>query len=64
MTRKWVLNASPLIILGKVSQIGLLEELCSSIIIPEGVATELDQGPVEDPARIWLHERGAHQGRY
>ncbi len=59
MARKWVLNASPLIALGKVSQIRLLEELCSDLIIPDGVVRELDQGPADDPARIWIREHGA-----
>ena len=57
MTRKWVLNASPLIALGKVSAIDLLERICPDLIIPEGVVRELDQGP-DDPARIWIHEQG------
>jgi predicted nucleic acid-binding protein len=58
VTRKWVLNASPLIALGKVSQIRLLQEMCSDLIIPAGVVREIDEGPVDDPARIWLHEQG------
>ncbi len=57
MTRKWVLDASPLIALGKVSAIALLERICPDLIIPEGVVRELDQGP-DDPARIWIHEQG------
>jgi predicted nucleic acid-binding protein len=59
VTRKWVLNGSPLITLGKISEIHLLEELCSDLIVPDGVVRELDQGPVDDPARIWIHEHGA-----
>lgn len=59
MTRKWVLNASPLIALGKVSQIRPLQEMRSDLIIPAGVVQEIDEGPVDDPARIWLHEQGA-----
>jgi len=58
VTRKCVLNASPLITLGKISQIGLLEAVCSDLIIPEGVVHEIDQGAVDDPARIWTHEHG------
>jgi len=49
VTRKCVLNASPLITLGKISQIGLLEAVCSDLIIPEGVVHEIDQGAVDDP---------------
>jgi predicted nucleic acid-binding protein len=32
--------------------------MCSDLVIPEGVAQEIDEGPVDDPARIWLHEQG------
>ncbi len=59
MSRKWVLNASPLIILGKVSGITLLEKMCLDLIIPEGVVRELDQGSSDDPARAWIHGEGA-----
>ena len=59
MSRKWVLNASPLVTLGKVSGISLLERMCSDLIVPEGVVRELDQGSAADPARIWIHGEGA-----
>ncbi len=36
---RWVVNASPLITLGKVSKIALLQTMCSDLIIPEGVFT-------------------------
>jgi predicted nucleic acid-binding protein len=32
--------------------------MCSDLIIPEGVAREIDQGPVDDPAKTWIHGRG------
>jgi predicted nucleic acid-binding protein len=35
--RQWVLNASPLILLGKVGHIGLLEALCIKMVIPPDV---------------------------
>jgi predicted nucleic acid-binding protein len=57
--RKWVLNSSPLIILGKLSSLYLFERMCPNLVIPEGVAHELDQGPVKDPARAWTHREGA-----
>ncbi len=59
MNRKWVLSASPLIILGKVAGISLLEKICSDLVVPEGVVRELDQGSADDPARIWIHGEGA-----
>lgn len=59
MDRKWVTNSSPLIVLGKVSEITLLNKLSSNLVIPEGVAQELDLGPADDPARTWLHLDGS-----
>ncbi len=59
MHRTWVVNSSPLIILGKLSSLYLFEKMCLKLVIPAGVAHELDQGPVNDPARNWLHREGA-----
>lgn len=59
MSRKWVVNASPLILLTKVSHISLLQELCSALVIPGGVAKEILTGPANDPTRIWLNEKGS-----
>lgn len=44
MTRKWVLNASPLIALGKISEIRLLQEMRSDFRLDESgfrIAPEL-----------------------
>ena len=59
MSRKWCLDASPLMTLGKISQLSLLETLCSEIVIPEGVVQEIDQGPAEDGAKMWIHGPGS-----
>lgn len=59
MSRKWVLNASPLITLGKLSAITLLEKMSSDLVVPDAVAGELDQGPANDPARGWIRGQGA-----
>lgn len=59
MNRKWVLDASPLITLGKVSQIALIRRMTSDLVIPEGVVGEVDQGPADDQAKKWIHEGGA-----
>ena len=56
--KKWVVNASPLIILAKVDQILLLKDLCEEMTIPSGVKEEIDEGPENDPARIWLKSDG------
>ncbi len=58
MSRRWVVNSSPLIILAKVSHLDLLTGLCSEIAIPEGVAQEIDRGPGNDPAKAWLRAEG------
>ncbi|MCP4679825.1 MAG: DUF3368 domain-containing protein [Deltaproteobacteria bacterium] len=58
MTRKWVVNSSPLIILGKLSQISFLIDLSDSFVIPKAVADEIKQGPSDDPAKLWLSDKG------
>lgn len=54
MGRKWVVNASPLIVLAKINQVTLIQELCEEWIIPIGVLDEINLGPEDDPARLWL----------
>ena len=54
MSETWVIDASPLILLGKVSGLHWVTALCERLLIPAGVATEIQQGPADDPARIWL----------
>jgi len=58
MSKKWVLNASPLIVLGKIDQLHLLKQLCEEIVVPAGVAHEIAQGSEDDPARLWLDSYG------
>lgn len=45
MSRRWVVNASPLILLGKVDQLQLLRDLTDELIIPEGVVQEVGVRP-------------------
>ena len=45
MSRVWVVNASPLILLGTIGSIELLPHLCGELIIPQGVAQAIEQGP-------------------
>jgi hypothetical protein len=54
----WVVNASPLILLGKVARLELLACLASGVEIPAEVAAEIRAGPVNDPARLWLASGG------
>lgn len=56
---KWVVNASPLICLGKLGHLGWLDRLATEIVIPSGVAHEIGNGPADDAARRWLEAVGA-----
>jgi len=49
-----VVNASPLIVLAKISQIHLLPELCGDIIVPNAVVAEINIAPDDDPAKLWM----------
>ncbi|MBM3851587.1 MAG: DUF3368 domain-containing protein [Verrucomicrobia bacterium] len=55
---KWVVNASPLICLGKLGHLDWLERLAAEIVIPSAVAREIGTGPPEDAARGWLQAAG------
>ncbi len=59
MNRRWVVNASPLIVLAKISQIHLLSELSGDIIVPNGVVAEINVAPDDDPAKLWMVNEGA-----
>lgn len=59
MSRNWVVNASPLIVLGKIGRIGLIEYLADSLVVPDAVAQEIDVGAEADSARDWLANQGA-----
>lgn len=53
---EWIFNASPLILLGKIGRLHIIESLNSAYAIPSAVADEITAGPENDPARIWLSE--------
>ncbi len=55
---KLVLDASPLIVLGKVGLLHLLSSLAEEVVIPEGVSKEILAGSSGDPAREWLKGQG------
>jgi predicted nucleic acid-binding protein len=52
MPERWVVNASPLIVLGKVSQLDLLTKLSQQIVVPAAVVSEIIAGPEGDAARL------------
>jgi predicted nucleic acid-binding protein len=58
MPKKWVVKASPLIVLARINQLFLLPLLAEEIAVPAGVAKEIAQGPEDDPARQWLQAQG------
>jgi predicted nucleic acid-binding protein len=58
MPKKWVVNASPIISLCNIDKASLLIELCDKLLIPKGVAEEINQGTEDDPAKIWLQQFG------
>lgn len=53
-----VINASPLIILGRAGYLGLLPKLFTPLHLPRGVAAEIEAGPADDPARRGVLELG------
>lgn len=48
MTEAWVANASPLILLGRIGQLDLMEHLASEIIVPDSVIAEIRAGEMRD----------------
>lgn len=58
MPKKWVVNASPIISLISINKASFLIELCDELLIPKGVAEEIDRGTEDDPAKIWLQQFG------
>ena len=51
---KLVLNASPIIVMGKLGYLDLLPSIADEIVIPRGVYNEVLAGNSCDPARKWL----------
>jgi predicted nucleic acid-binding protein len=58
VSKPWVIDASPLIFLVKISQIHLLTHLCDIMVIPDGVAQEVRAGAADDPMKHWLQREG------
>lgn len=57
MFGRWVVNSSPLILLGKIERLDWLLKLSDELLIPNGVAEEIRAG-VDDLARRWLMREG------
>lgn len=50
----WIFNASPVILLGKIHQLHLIEALSPGFRIPRAVIEEIGAGCSDDPAVKWL----------
>jgi predicted nucleic acid-binding protein len=50
----WIFNASPVILLGKIQQLHLIEALSPAFRIPRAVVEEIGAGCTNDPAVKWL----------
>lgn len=48
--KRWVVNASPLILLGKIQRLDLLEGLAPVLAVPESVILEVEAGANQDTA--------------
>jgi predicted nucleic acid-binding protein len=48
---RWILNASPLIVLARIGQEHLFQALADEVVVPRAVVEEVEAGPAEDPAR-------------
>ncbi len=51
MSETWVVNASPVIVLAKISHLALLEAPLRRLLVPDAVIAEILAGPPSDPAR-------------
>lgn len=61
--RKWVCDASPIILLAKVDRADLLLVLSDELLVPESVEQEVKDGPEGSPARHWLRENRSRYTR-
>jgi predicted nucleic acid-binding protein len=57
--RQWVVNASPIILLGDIDQLQLLEALCDTLVVPIAVVDEILAGLHKDEAQHWIQGRGS-----
>ncbi len=61
MNNIWVVNASPLIALSKIGRPDLLDAINRTVLIPNAVSVEIENGPPDDPARQYLAQAGKNQ---
>ena len=58
MADRWVINASPVILLAKAEIIQFLPSLCDELVIPAGVVGEVQSGRITDAGEAWLAGEG------
>lgn len=58
MAERWVINASPIILLAKAEIIGFLPNLCDELVIPAGVVGEVQNIHITDAGKKWLETDG------
>ncbi len=56
----WVINASPLILLGKINQLELVKRLASCLIVPQSVLDELAAGTQDHSTQSTLNWAQCH----
>ncbi len=58
MSKRWVVNASPLIVLGKIGRLALLQTLTDGLVISYAVVQEIIAGNESDDSRKWVLQEG------
>lgn len=58
MSRHWVVDASPIILLAKTGHLNLLTACPDELLVPRPVAGEVEQANTDDPAREWIEGKG------
>ena len=58
MADRWVINASPVILLAKAQVIQFLPKLCGELVIPVGVVAEVHNVHFTDAGKVWLENDG------
>ena len=59
MADRWVINASPVILLAKAEVIQFLPSLGEEIVIPAGVVSEVQNLCITDAGKTWLAREGS-----
>lgn len=58
MADRWVINASPVILLAKAEVIQFIPKLCDELVVPTGVVAEIQHGRISDAGKLWLNAEG------